>query len=116
MLFALAITCIGFPLYWLAPSGPLLWLNMLGLFIAGLGVANLFPFTLAVATGTAPLQLDAASARLSLGAGLAIFLAPFALGWAADNFGLQRAFTIVLVLLVMAVGATLFANRLAVRV
>jgi fucose permease len=116
LLFALAITCIGFPLYWLAPSGPLLWLNMLGLFIAGLGVANLFPFTLAVATGTAPLQLDAASARLSLGAGLAIFLAPFALGWAADNFGLQRAFTIVLVLLVMAVGATLFANRLAVRV
>ena len=113
LLIALAITCIGFPIYWLSPSGPLLWLNILGLFIAGLGVANLFPFALSVATGTAPLQADAASARVSLGAGIAIFLAPFALGWAADNFGIQHAFSIVLILLLMAVGATLFANRLA---
>lgn len=113
LLIALAITCVGFPIYWLSPSGPLLWLNILGLFIAGLGVANLFPFALSVATSTAPLQADAASARLSLGAGIAIFLAPFALGWAADNFGIQRAFSIVLILLLMAVGATLFANRLA---
>ena len=35
------------------------------------------------------------------------------LGWAADNFGIQHAFTVVLVLLVMASSATLFANRLA---
>ena len=112
LLIALGITCIGFPLYWLSPSGPLIALNILGLFIAGLGVANLFPFALSVATSTAPLQADAASARLSLGAGIAIFLAPFVLGWAADNFGIQRAFTVVLVLLLMAIGATLFANRL----
>ncbi len=116
LLIALGITCVGFPLYWLAPSGPFLAFNILGLFIAGLGVANLFPFTLAVATSTAPLQADAASARLSLGSGIAIFLAPFALGWAADNFGIQRAFTIVLVLLLLAVSTTLFANRLAVEV
>ena len=80
---------------------------------AGLCVANLFSFALAVATSIAPQQIDAASARLSLGGGIAIFLAPFILGWAADNFGIQRAFTVVLVLLIMAVGATLFANRLA---
>ncbi len=113
LLIALVITCIGFPIYWLSPSGPLLWLNILGLFIAGLGVANLFPFALSVATSTAPLQADAASARLSLGAGIAIFLAPFALGWAADNFGIRRAFSIVLILLLMAICTTLFANRLA---
>jgi len=113
LLIALAITCIGFPIYWLSPSGPLLWLNLLGLFISGLGVANLFPFALSVATSTSPRQADTASARLSLGAGIAIFLAPFALGWAADHFGIQRAFSIVLILLLMAVGATLFANRLA---
>ncbi len=112
LLITIGITCIGFPLFWLAPSGPLIALNILGLFIAGLGVANLFPFALSVATGTAPQQVDAASARISFGAGIAIFLAPFALGWAADNFGIQRAFTIVLVLLLMAVGASLFANRL----
>ncbi len=105
LLITLGITCVGFPLYWLAPSGPLIALNILGLFITGLGVANLFPFTLSVATSVAPLQADAASARLSLGAGIAIFLAPFALGWAADNFGIQHAFIIVLVLLLMAVGA-----------
>ena len=113
LLIALGITCIGFPLYWLSPSGPFIAFNILGLFIAGLGVANLFPFALSVATSTAPLQVDAASARVSLGGGIAIFLAPFVLGWAADNFGIQRAFTVVLVLLLMAVGATLFANRLA---
>ncbi len=113
LLIALSITCVGFPLYWLSPSGPFIALNLLGLFIAGLGVANLFPFALAVATSTTPQQADAASARLSLGAGIAIFLAPFVLGWAADNFGIKRAFTVVLVLLVMAVGTTLFANRLA---
>ncbi len=115
LLLALGITCVGFPLYWLSPSGPFIALNILGLFIAGLGVANLFPFALSVATSTAPRQVDAASARVSLGGGIAIFLAPFALGWAADNFGIQRAFTIVLLLLLMAVGATLFANRLAQR-
>ncbi len=115
LLIALGITCIGFPLYWLSPSGPFIAFNILGLFITGLGVANLFPFALSVAIGTAPLQADVASARVSLGGGIAIFLAPFALGWAADNFGIQRAFTIVLLLLLMAVGATLFANRLARR-
>ena len=112
LLITLGITCLGFPLFWLAPSGPFITLNILGLFIAGLGVANLFPFALSVATSTAPQQADAASARISLGAGIAIFLAPFALGWAADNFGIQHAFIIVLVLLLMAVGASLFANRL----
>ena len=113
LLIALGITCIGFPLYWLSPSGPFIVLNLLGLFIAGFGVANLFPLALSVASSTAPRQADAASARISLGAGIAIFLAPFALGWAADNFGIQRAFSIVLVLLLMAVGTTLFANRLS---
>lgn len=116
LLLALGITCIGFPLYWLLPSGPFIAFNILGLFITGLGVANLFPLALSVAASTAPRQVDVASARVSLGGGIAIFLAPFVLGWAADNFGIQRAFTVVLVLLLMAVGATLFATRLAQRV
>jgi hypothetical protein len=47
---------------------------------------------------------DLASGRISLGAGLAISLAPFALGALTDIVGVQQAFLIFPGLLVVAVG------------
>ncbi len=107
---AIVLTMIGFPLFWLAPLAPL---NICGLFLAGLGIANLFPLTLSVAVGIAPEQSNTASARISLGIGLALLAAPLALGWAADQIGIQHAYSLVAVLLVLALTATVAANRFA---
>lgn len=107
---ALVLTMIGFPLFWLAPLAPL---NIFGLFLAGLGIANLFPLTLSVAVGIDPEQSNVASARISLGIGVALLAAPLALGWAADQIGIQQAYSLVAVLLVAALLVTVGANRFA---
>jgi MFS family permease len=112
LLIAVAIVMVGFPIFWL-PRLPIL--NLIGLVLCGLGVANLFPLTLSAATSTAPEQANAASARVSLSSGLAILIAPQILASAADLIGLQYAYGIVVLLLAAAISVTLYANRLAVR-
>ncbi|MBU2609885.1 MAG: MFS transporter [Chloroflexi bacterium] len=113
LLIALGVTMVGFPVFWLARFAPL---NIVGLFVAGLGVANLFPLSLSVAVGAAPQQTTTASARVSLGVGTAVLLAPLTLGWTADRVGLQNAYGIEALLLVIATMVILFSSRIiAVR-
>ena len=99
LLIALLVTLIGFVIFWLSP---LATLNILGLFITGLGIANLYPLTLSVAIGLAADQSNRASARISLGVGTALFTAPLLLGWLADRLSLQNAYSMVIVLMVVA--------------
>lgn len=99
LLSCLAITLIGFPVFWLAR---LATFNIIGLFITGLGIANLFPLTLSIAVGLAADQSNKASARVSLGVGTALLTAPLLLGWLADRVNLQSAYGIVIVLMVAA--------------
>ena len=99
LLIALVVTLIGFPLFWLARLAAL---NIIGLFITGLGIANLYPLTLSVAIGLAADQSNKASARVSLGVGTALLTAPLLLGWLADRLGLQSAYGMVIVLMVAA--------------
>ncbi len=108
-LIAQGISLVGFPLFWLAPLAPL---NVVGLFITGFGVANLFPLALSVIIGVAPEQADMASARVSLGAGLAILIAPLVLGWTADQLDIQNAYGLVPLLLVIVIVVTFFTYRL----
>jgi MFS family permease len=108
LLFALGISLAGFPVFWLPRFAPL---NIVGLFVAGFGVANLFPLTLSVAVGVDPERSDVASARVSLGAGLAILIAPLALGWTADQVDIENAYGIVALLLVLAIAVALMARR-----
>lgn len=108
LLLAALLALAGFPLLWLGPSAPLM---VLGLFISGLGIANLFPLSLSVATGVAARQADLASARAALGGGLAIFTAPFVLGSLADVISLQLAFGVIGVLLATAVIVIALSNR-----
>lgn len=110
LLVAFGLSLAGFPLFWLSPIPPL---NVVGLFLVGLGFANLFPLTLAVGVGVAPEHANAASARISLGAGLAILITPLVLGALADGSSIGEAFAIELVLLVAATIGTYLANRLA---
>lgn len=66
-----------------------------GLFMAGAGIANLYPLTLSRALAAAPDQSDAASAHTQLlGGGLAIVM-PALLGTLANQFGVATAFAVV---------------------
>ncbi len=108
LLLALFITVAGFPLLWLAPAAPL---RVVGLLVTGLGVANLFPLTLSAATGVAPHNADRASSRIALAGGIAIFTAPLLLGRLADTLGIQHAFGIIALLMVLALATAGVASR-----
>lgn len=89
---AMALTLAGFVVYWAQP-GPLV--SVAGLFVAGLGVANLYPLCLTLAFEAAPGQSDAAGARLTFASGSAILAAPLLLGALSDLAGIRAAYVIV---------------------
>lgn len=99
LIITIGIVLVGFPLFWLAPFA---WLNVTGLFVLGLGTANLFPLSMSIALSLAPQQVDTASARVVMSAGIAMLTAPFILGWLADTVGIQLAYSIVPLLLLAA--------------
>jgi fucose permease len=104
----LTLGLVGVLILWLAPLGTV---TLVGLAIAGLGVGNLFPFSLAVAAGIAPRQVAAVSARMTLAGGSAILIAPLVLGGFAAQIGLRSAFGIVPALLAVALMMALAAQR-----
>ena len=104
LLAALGVVLIGFPIFWLSRLAAL---NILGLFICGLGIANLYPLTLSIAVGLAGGQTNQASARASLAVGIALLAAPLVLGWLADRLGMQTAYGAVVILIVAAIAIVL---------
>ena len=108
LLTTLSVTMIGFPIFWLAHTT---WLNILGLFVTGLGIANLYPLILSIAVGLAAEQTNQASARASLAVGIALLTAPLLLGWLADRMGIQNAYGLV-IFLVIAASAVVISNGL----
>lgn len=105
---ALGVTVVGFPLFWLAPNPAL---SIIGLFCAGLGVANFYPLTLTLALDVVPEQADRASTQIVLGTGSAMLSMPLLLGWIADQLSLQQAYSIVVVLLALALCGMALAGR-----
>ncbi|MBA2425992.1 MAG: MFS transporter [Actinobacteria bacterium] len=103
LLGALGTALAGFLVFWL--SGIPLW-TVLGLFVAGLGVANIYPVAVAAATLAAAPRTEAATSRLGVGAGAAVLLAPLTLGRLADGFGIATAYGFVLPLLLIALATT----------
>jgi MFS family permease len=95
----LLIVLVGFPIFWLSPV-PVL--NIIGLFIMGLGIANLFPLALSAAASAAASQADTATAYVSLAAGLSILIVPQLLGFIADQIGIKGAFGLLGVIAVAA--------------
>ena len=88
---------IGFLLFWRAESSSV---GLLGLFLTGVGVANLYPLLLSLAISAADGNTVQAGARATLASGMAILALPLALGRFADAFGIRSAYGIVLFLLV----------------
>jgi len=109
LVIAFAVSIAGFPLFWLGGQP---WVNVLGLFTVGLGLSNLFPLAMAAAVGAASERANTASARISLGAGLAILVVPLVLGGFADHVGIFNAYGLVAVLLVIGATFAVFANRI----
>jgi MFS family permease len=108
LLASLGVALVGFPLFWLTPL-PLL--RVVGLFIVGLGLANVYPLGVALAAGTVPGEADRASARLAIAGGLSALVAPFVLGALADHIGIGRAFGIAIPMLLLALLTTGLAGR-----
>jgi predicted MFS family arabinose efflux permease len=106
---ALAVNGAGFALFWL--SGVVV-LAVVGLFVAGVGMAMQFPLNVSRAIAAAGGRSDVAAARTGIGAGLAIGTAPFALGVLADAVGTAQGMLLVPGLLAAA-SIVLLASRSA---
>lgn len=107
---AAVIGGVGFALLWLAPAMPL---NLIGLFICGLGVANYFPQGLSAALNLAPGQADRANGIITIALSASILIAPQLLGGVADSIGIKGAYGLVAGMMLAALGLTYAAYRLA---
>lgn len=107
---AAAVAMSGFLIFWLPRCAAI---NIAGLFITGLGISNFYPLTLSAALTVAADNSTAATARMSIGTGLAVLSAPLALGCAADRFGVFQAYGIIGILLFCCALMVLVANRQA---
>lgn len=104
----LCVALAGFPLFWLSEETvPAL----VGLFLTGFGIGSVYPLGVSVALAAAPGNADAAAARLAVGAGGAVLMAPFALGTLADRVGIGSAFGVVAPMLLAAVALALVAGQ-----
>ena len=94
---ALLLASLGFLIFW-KPGSVLM--GLCGLFLTGLGVANLYPLILSLAIGASRNNPIQASARATLASGAAILTLPLVLGRLADAVGIGPAYGIVVALLV----------------
>ena len=99
---------LGFPLFWLSPG---IIFTLAGLFVTGFGIGGVYPLGVSAAIASAPGNTDAAAARLAVGGGGAILVAPFVLGALADRVGIGVAFGIVVPMLLAAFALALIAGR-----
>ncbi|HEY8094292.1 MAG TPA: hypothetical protein VID93_10930, partial [Acidimicrobiales bacterium] len=95
------VAIVGFAGFWAAPN--LAWAAV-GLLVTGMGVALLYPVTVARVVAAWPDRPDAASARAALASGLAIGVAPLVLALLAGVIGLRAAYLLVPVLLLVLLG------------
>jgi fucose permease len=105
----LCLSLVGFPLFWFSPGSAF---TLAGLFVTGLGIGGVYPLGVSAAIAEAD-NSDAAAARLAVGGGGAILVAPLVLGALADRFGIGSAFGIVIPMLLAALSLALVAGRRA---
>src|SRR5215211_4026676 len=97
VMVSIVIAGIGFLLFWRVQSP---WAGLSGLFLTGLGIANLYPLILSLAINAAGQNTVRAGARATLASGTAILTLPLLLGRLADAAGIRPAYGIVLILLI----------------
>ncbi|MCI0554431.1 MAG: MFS transporter [Anaerolineae bacterium] len=94
---SIIIASIGFLLFWRTEN---IFMGLSGLFITGLGVANLYPLILSMAINAVDGNTVQAGARATLASGTAILVLPLAVGRLADAVGIRSAYGVVLLLLI----------------
>jgi fucose permease len=115
----LLLTLAGFAVYWTlgdaarVRSGWAALSAITGLFLTGVGIAPIYPLTLALAVQAAGPLAALASARTTLASGGAILIMPALLGGAADLIGLREATLIVPLLVVLALASAATAGWIA---
>lgn len=109
---SLALAFAGVFLFWL--SGQVV-VAALGLFVAGIGVANVYPLSMGLALAAAPGQSDAANARVQLLGGSLAIAAPLLLGVQADQVGVRTAFLITPTLIAVSAALLLLGRSVARR-
>jgi len=97
VIVSIVIAGFGFLLFWQAENTLVV---LSGLFITGLGVANLYPLILSMAIDASKGNTIQAGARATLASGIAILALPLALGRLADAAGIRSAYAVVLLLLI----------------
>jgi predicted MFS family arabinose efflux permease len=100
LMLSLIWVLVTFPIYWLS-SIPML--NILGLFLVGLGIGNISPIVIAEAMEAAGSAKDRASARFTLFPSLGNVFMLQLMGILADAVGIQRAYGLVIVLTLIAI-------------
>ncbi|HVY19415.1 MAG TPA: MFS transporter [Bauldia sp.] len=110
---AMATVLLGFVAYWGGSGSAAVAIP--GLFVIGLGIANLFALILGFAMNTAGAASDRASARAIVAPGLAILVSPPLLGTFADHAGLHAAQVMIPIYVVLATAAYFVAQALGRR-
>ena len=100
----LVLSLVGFLIFWLDDQAVIM---MVGLTLTGLGMSVHFPLGIARAMRASAGQTDRAAGIISIGAGLASGIAPFALGTLADRASTHTAYAIVPIVLTVGI---FFAN------
>lgn len=109
LVLSLMWVLLAFPIYWLStvPS-----LNVIGMFLVGLGVGNLAPLTMSGAMTAASHAANRASARLGIFPSLSTVIIVQLLTVLADQFGIQRAYALMIVVVIVAITIAVNTNRL----
>jgi len=99
---ALGVTAAGVAVFWTADGRVP---AVAGLLVAGLGVANLYPLSLAVGMAAVPDRSGLASARFAIAGSLAALAGPLGIGRLADAGGIRAALAVVPALVLVAAAA-----------
>ncbi|MFC4616964.1 MFS transporter [Cellulomonas algicola] len=98
LVVAFGVAIVGWAILWTATVPGV---ALAGLVVAGFGYGAQYPLSISLLLAAAPGQGDRAQARATLAGGIAIGVAPFALGALADVVGAHTAFLVVPVIAVV---------------
>ncbi|GFJ80573.1 MFS transporter [Phytohabitans houttuyneae] len=108
LLGALAVSVVGFAIFWLSPVP---WIAAFGLMVLGVGNAMHYPLGVSMALAVADGQRDRASAYSMYATAIGFGVAPVALGWVADGVGPHRAFLLMPLFIALAAVLALRLRR-----
>jgi fucose permease len=100
----------GFLMFWVFRPVSLM---VSGLFLCGLGISCLYPFTLSAALGLNPRIAPRATSRMGIAGGASGLFGPLLLGCLADTHGIVVAYGAVAALLSIMLGVIFAAKKIA---